>query len=57
MPNFINLYFCLCIIAWAIDIAAIAAIIVIKPLRMRLYKKYLWYYREIVDTFKSDLDV
>lgn len=40
MPNFINMYFAICLIAWIIDVIAVIAIIVVKPLRKWCWKKY-----------------
>ena len=53
MPNFINMYFGLCIIVWAIDIVAVAAIVCIKPLRKWLWKKYCEISQEIIRLYLS----
>lgn len=59
MINFINMYFALCIIAWAIDIIAVVAIVAIKPLRKWCWKKYLELTREFCLIYQKvfeDLD-
>ena len=40
MPNFVNTYFAACLVAWIVDVIAVIAIIVIKPLRKWCWKKY-----------------
>ena len=53
MPNFINMYFGLCIIVWAIDVVAVAAIVCIKPLRKWLWKKYCEVSQEFIGFWMS----
>ena len=40
MPNFINMYFAICLIAWFVDVIAFVVIIAVKPLRKWCWKKY-----------------
>lgn len=40
MPNFVNLYFAICLIAWIIDVIAFVAIVTVKPLRKWCWNKY-----------------
>ena len=47
-------YFALCIIAWVIDIIVVAAIAVIKPLRMWCWKKYRNLCNEIMSIFEEE---
>ena len=56
MPNFINMYFGLCLVAWVIDIVALAAIVVIKPLRKWCWKKYCKLVQEFSEIYLSVFD-
>ena len=40
MPNFVNLYFAVCLIAWLISMILIGIVLIVKPLRMWCWKKY-----------------
>lgn len=56
MPNFINWYFGLCLVAWAIDVISVILIVTIKPLRKWLWKKYCELSQEFTEVFESFFD-
>ena len=40
MPNFVNLYFAICLIAWVVSMVLVGIVLVVKPLRMWCWRKY-----------------
>ena len=56
MPNFINMYFGLCLVVWAIDVIAVIVLLIVKPLRKWCWKKYLEFSREFIKLYMSVFD-
>ena len=56
MPNFINMYFGLCIVAWIIDVISFVLIVTVKPLRKWIWRKACEWSQELVSFYESFFD-
>ena len=51
--NWINLYFEICVYVWALDVIAVLAILLVKPLRKWCWKQYGKLIDEFTEVFLS----